>query len=259
MDYFKKGRDHFLRGGLEGFGKAIEPYRKALEIDPGYAAAWASLAWVYHELSKWGPVTGIEPREVKKHRTDCLAKTLEIDSTNAAAQALLAEIYQRNGQYETAIKQLENAIDKNPNSSLLYYKLGELFSEGGRSKEAIGLIERAIRLNPFYPGNYLTTLSRSYFLLQQYDNGNEIAQQLLARGQKEGDQWMLRNGHLWSAINLVELGQKEQAQAHMKEYLKIKPNAIVNWWEAEWKEEFQNPDDLERILNAMHKAGMRRF
>ena len=259
MDYFKKGRDHFLRGGLEGFGKAIEPYRKALEIDPGYAAAWASLAWVYHELSKWGPVTGIEPREAKKHRTDCLAKTLEIDSTNAAAQALLAEIYQRNGQYETAIKQLENAIYKNPNSSLLYYKLGELFSEGGRSKEAIGLIERAIRLNPFYPGNYLTTLSRSYFLLQQYDNGNEIAQQLLARGQKEGDQWMLRNGHLWSAINLVELGQKEQAQAHMKEYLKIKPNAIVNWWEAEWKEEFQNPDDLERILNAMHKAGMRRF
>ena len=70
---------------------------------------------------------------------------------------------------------------------------------------------------------------------------------------------MLDWGHLWSALNLVELGQIEQAQAHMKEYLKIWPTTNVNWWEGRMEAEFQNPVDLERILNAMHKAGMRRF
>ena len=258
LNYFKKGREYFLAHKLENYGKAIEQYRKALEIDPDYSAAWASLAWVYHELSKWG-VSGIEPRKARKLRTDCLTKALEINSTNPEAQALLAEIYQRNKEYETAIKQLENAIQKTPNSAFLYYKLGELLSEGGRPHEAIPLIERAIRLNPFYPGYYLSTLSQSYFLLQQYDNGLQIAEQLLARGQKENDKWMTRTGYLWIAINFVGLGQKEQAQAHMKEYLKINPGAIVDWLEAAWKDEFQNPADLERILDAAHKTGMRRF
>ena len=255
MNYFKKGRDNFLR---DDYGKAIELYKKALEVDPGYAAAWAALAEVYHYIIPDRHLF-MEPTEARVLRTDCLTKALEIDSTIPMAQALFAKIYQENGQYEIAIKQLENAIDKNPNSALLYYKLGELLSQGGSSKEAIALIEKAIRLNPFYPGQYFEVLTQSYFLLQQYDIGLQIAEQLLDRGQKEGNQRMLKWGHMWSAINLVELGQDREAQAHMKEYLKPRPYRHVNFWEGYWKDEFQNPADLERILNAMHKAGLRRF
>ena len=97
-------------------------------------------------------------------------------------------------------------------------------------------------------------------MLQQYENGLEIADQLLERGQKEGrKRRMLDWGHLWSAINLVALGQIEQAQAHMKEYIKIWPTTSVDFWEQRLKNEFQNPADMERILDAMHKAGMSRF
>ena len=96
--------------------------------------------------------------------------------------------------------------------------------------------------------------------MQQYDNGLEIAEWILDRGQKEGDMEMLKQGHMWSAINLVGIGQNEQAKAHMKEYLKLAPHRpFVNYLEWHWKGRFQNPDDLERILDAIHKAGMRRF
>ena len=45
----------------------------------------------------------------------------------------------------------------------------------------------------------------------------------------------------------------------MKEYLKLWPATNVDWWEGLLKDEFQNSADMERILDAMHKAGMRRF
>ena len=258
-NYFEKGKSHHSLHDCGEMGKAVASYKKALEIDSGYAAAWASLAQVYHAISNAGPNCGIEPTEARKLRTDCLTKALEIDSTMPIAHALLAEIYQQNGQYEMAVKQLEDAIEKNPNSAELHFKLGEMLDEGGRSKEAIALIEKAIRLNPFYPGKYLAVLCRSYFLLRQYDNGLEIADQLLARGEKEGDNYMIRNGHWCNAIILVELEQIEQAQAHMKEYLEFYPLAMVNVYEGLYKDRFQNAADLERICDSMHKAGMRRF
>jgi hypothetical protein len=61
---------------------------------------------------------------------------------------------------------------------------------------------------------------------------------------------------------LAELGQIEQAQVHMKEYLNLANLQYwgnVNGWEAYFKNRFQNPVDMDRILNAMHKAGMRRW
>jgi TolB-like protein/Tfp pilus assembly protein PilF len=255
-NYFEKGKDHYSIYDCKEMVKAIALYKKALEIDPDYAAAWASLAQVYHAVSNKGTVCGIEPTEARKLRTDCLTKALEIDSTAPGAHMLLAEIYQQDGQYEMAVKQLEDAIEKNPNSAELHFKLGELLGEGGRSKEAIALIERAMRLNPFYPWYYLSTLSRSYFLFKQYNDGLKIAKQLLDRGQKEGDKQVITSGHMWCAANLVELGQIEQAQAHMKEYLSLIPDAIVNVFEGIYKDRFQNPDDLKRICSALHKAGL---
>jgi tetratricopeptide (TPR) repeat protein len=135
--------------------------------------------------------------------------------------------------------------------------LGEVLAGAGR-EESIALIKRAIRLNPIYPWYYLDALSTSYFLLQQYDNGLQIAEQLLDRGKKEGHKFMIRNGHLWCAINLVELGQIEQAQSHMTEHLKFRHKPLVNKEEGYWKDRIQNPADLERMLNAMNKAGMPR-
>jgi hypothetical protein len=96
--------------------------------------------------------------------------------------------------------------------------------------------------------------------LQQYDVGLQIAEQLLERGQKEGDNTIIRSGHLYIAINLVGLGQIEQAQAHMKEYVRrFTWIPTVNFWEGYYKNKFQSPADYERILDAMLKAGMRRF
>jgi adenylate cyclase len=262
MNYFRKGIDHALRRNCKDDEKAVELYKKALEIDPGYAAAWAELAWVYHDAPKRWCLTGrlgMKFMEIRKLRGECLAKAMEIDSNNPLAQTLHAVIYWENGQYEIAIKQLENAIMKNPNSAELYCYLGDVLAGAGRAQEGIALIQRAIRLNPIYPWYYLDKLSRSYFLFEQYDKGFQVAEQLLDRGKKEGHKDMIRNGHMLCAINLVELGQIEQAQAHMKEYLKVKPGIIVNNLEAFWRDRIQNPADLERMLNAMHKAGMPRY
>jgi tetratricopeptide (TPR) repeat protein len=204
INYFMKGRDQYSRYTCDDIIKARASYKKALEIDPGYAAAWAELAWARQYTKQRDPCAG-SWEEARNRRNDYLAKALEIDSTVPIVHAILAEIHQENGQYQMGLGQLEKAIHKRPNSAFLYYKWGELLGEGGRSQDAIPLIERAIQLNPFYPSEYLFTLSQCYFFLHQYENGLEIAEQLLVRGQKEGrKRRMLDWGHLWSAVNLGE-------------------------------------------------------
>ena len=70
---------------------------------------------------------------------------------------------------------------------------------------------------------------------------------------------IVTRGRTGSTAVIDELGKIEQAQVHMREYIKTHPTLHLGFFEGIWKDTFQNPTDLERILNAMHKAGMRRL
>jgi len=77
-------------GTRAGFERAIELCERAVAIEPGYADAWAQLAFAYHGISDGG----FDPNPAWYDRAEAAAKrALEIDSDHAQALFTVAALH----------------------------------------------------------------------------------------------------------------------------------------------------------------------
>src|SRR4029078_11009256 len=87
---YLQARYHFNKFTGEGFKRCIECCKKALEIEPNYALAYAALSlsfqygWFYGHLSFEEKLAAIGPHDLVAHRAE------ELDSTRAETQTALA-------------------------------------------------------------------------------------------------------------------------------------------------------------------------
>jgi hypothetical protein len=83
---YLQGRYHWNRRSGEGFGRAVQCFREAIDKDPTYAAAHAGLADCLSILGLWNLVSPDEGRKAKQ----LALKALELDGSLAEAHASLA-------------------------------------------------------------------------------------------------------------------------------------------------------------------------
>ena len=76
---------------------------------------------------------------------------LNMDPGNIQHLALLSRALAKQGRYDEAAAQLNQAIGLAPEVPLLYEDLGAVRAYQGRHEDAIGLFEKAIRLDPRQP------------------------------------------------------------------------------------------------------------
>jgi len=81
------GRYHLNRWTDEGFWKALDYFRQALERDPDYALAHAGLADAYHFL---GGFNALSPKESFPKAKQAALQALELDEHLAEARVVLA-------------------------------------------------------------------------------------------------------------------------------------------------------------------------
>ena len=112
-------------------------------------------------------------------------------------------------------------------------------------REALELVERAMRLNPHYPGRYLFTLGFAYCTMERYEEAMAALKRALTRSP---DHYGI---HLMLAIIYSEIGQEEEARAHVGEALRVNPQLSL--------EDLRQrlPAALpERVIDALRKAGL---
>lgn len=59
-----------------------------------------------------------------------------------------AQKYVEQGQNENAVKELQNALQIDPNDANVYYTLGNLYEQMGKNKESVEAFIKAIQLEP---------------------------------------------------------------------------------------------------------------
>lgn len=124
--YINANRAKIL-GNLE---EADRLFRKALDIDPGSAAARYEIARIYASDKNY---LGAIP----------FAKDAnQIDPENIWYAKLLGQLYSETGQLEKSIAVFEDIIRKHPNKFDNYFTLGSLFSAQGKYDEALDLYEK---------------------------------------------------------------------------------------------------------------------
>ena len=236
----------------EGYLKARELYRRALEIDPHYANAWATMAWTYYLEYTWVS----KDQELMRLSVEYMEKALEIDATEPWALSLSGYIYFDQGHYEKAIVQCRKNVALYPSSAENNYNLAHLLRRTGMPNEALPIIKKAIRLNPFHPLYYDSLLADLYRYLQKYDKAIEVCEHLLERAQRDNDNTHIKQAHLIIASSLAGLGNLKKAQIHIDERRRLNPPTSLEsirryaiWF---WKDEAY----VKRLIELFQTAGL---
>jgi TolB-like protein/AraC-like DNA-binding protein len=133
----------------DGLIASLQYYEKAIEIDPQFAEAWAGLSNAWYNLAAWG---WYQPyfEGVQKAWTYC-NKALELDPGCAEAHAVkgVYHIYPEK-RFEEARKELQLAIELNPNFSTAHQWYAQLMMITGPIEEARKHVNRTLEIEPFF-------------------------------------------------------------------------------------------------------------
>jgi len=133
-------------GGLE---KAIESFRRAIERDPRFAAAYVGLSYCQASIGAWGFA---HPDSAFPDVAELARRALTIDDSLAEAHAALAFVdtfYLWN--WEGAARGFDRAVRLDPGSALVRLWLGHYLSIVGRMDEAVAEMRLAQDLDPLSP------------------------------------------------------------------------------------------------------------
>ena len=121
-DLVLRGRALVASNTRSGNVEARSLFRRAIDIDPSYAAAYVALGNAYQRSFVLGWTD--QPVETLK-RIESLATTaIGLDASNTGAHALLGQVWLQFRQYDQAIDQLRLALDLNPSNAETYGWLG---------------------------------------------------------------------------------------------------------------------------------------
>jgi DNA-binding winged helix-turn-helix (wHTH) protein len=118
---------------------AERSYRRALELDPGYAVAHQ---WYGQLLSILGRHNEAHNEMEAARRCDPLSPTIAAFFSYTAFEA---------GQYEAAVVAAQDALELDANAPLTFYMLGRAYAKLGDTSNAIVTLEKGIRLAGWLP------------------------------------------------------------------------------------------------------------
>jgi TolB-like protein/lipopolysaccharide biosynthesis regulator YciM len=130
----------------EGVREAIDYFQQAINLDPAYAEAYASLGSCYGIL---GNLTAIPPNESFPRNKAAALKALELDDTVSEAHAQLgyATMFYDH-DWPRAENEFRRALELNSSNANAHRGLAQYFVSNARFDEALAEIERARELDP---------------------------------------------------------------------------------------------------------------
>ena len=242
-DCVLRGRELWERFTPEANREARRLYENAIELDPDYARAYASLAWTYlvEHTERWaGPDDQPLERALEYAR-----QGVRVNRASHSNHLALGQVCLSMGLHDEALEALETAIALNPNDADGYAFLARALSFGGQPEQGIDLIEKAQRLNPTAPRWYAWNLGMALYIARRYDD----AVTAFRKGGPLGDV-----GYRWLAAAYGQLGREQEARAAAEAYLKLTPDFSIGRHLGILH--FRRAEDREHYAEGLRKAGL---
>ena len=145
-DEYLKGRYAWVANGRRNCEQAIKYFRRAIELDPGFANAYVGLADCYNIMGSYAEVP---PEGAFPAAREYANKALRLDGSLAAAHIALAYTLQNyDWDWEEAQREYLRAFDLEPSHATGRYWYGGFLMILGRFDEAIEQRNLAHTLDP---------------------------------------------------------------------------------------------------------------
>ena len=247
--------DCYLRGrelmslnpkNRERFEQSTALLTKALELDPDYAPAYASLSLAYNldYQNRWSD----DPDHSLALAKSNAERAIEKDPKEPFARQVASWVAMFEKDLDRAKAEAELALALNPNSSGAYASLGGIEIYSGRPLDAIPALERATRLDPAYRPQHLHFLGMAYLVAGKYETAAAVLRERI----------LLVPGTDFSRVLLASalgyLGEVDEAHRIWRELREINPK--YSFHEHFARQPFKRPEDVQRIADGLAEAGI---
>jgi class 3 adenylate cyclase/TolB-like protein/Flp pilus assembly protein TadD len=145
-DFYLRGRYQWTRFNEEGLARALDYFKRAIVLDPEYALAYSGLSDVYNVQGALGFAM---PRTVWSKTREAAERAVALDDSLAQAHSsLAAERLLFAYDWPAAGRQLEKALQLNPNLTQALSLYGYYLQTQGRLDDAIAASRRAVLVEP---------------------------------------------------------------------------------------------------------------
>ncbi len=165
---YLKGRFFLNKRTADGFNRAMDFFRQAIQQAPTYAPAYTGLATTYLLQASYD---FLRPREAAALARTAAQQALRLDDRSAEAHTVLASLPGFDwAEYE---REYLRALELNPNYSIAQHWYGEFLLQNGRFEEGMTHLRKALELDPLAPIHYVAV---ALALMTQQRNDEALVQ-----------------------------------------------------------------------------------
>ncbi len=197
--------------GTGSYEKALQEYRRAIELEPTSDTAHGGLANTYEQLGRLD--------DAEKTYRQAIAERPEY----WAVYNRLGLFYQHHGRYEDAAAMYSQVVSLAPDSFTGYYNLGGVRILQGKYAEAIPLLERSLSIRP--TGDARSNLATAYFQMRRYAEAAAHFEQAVKLDEKDYLLWgNLGDAYYWTPGRRAEAAKAYGKAIELgKEKLRVNP------------------------------------
>ena len=228
-EFYLRGRQ--LVGKINDTEWRLAPamFRRAIELDPEYAAAYAGLADVLAQRLLW---RFARAEDVLPEATSAAHRALELAPDLAEAHVALGHVRSLTGDTEGATRSFERALALNPELFEAYHHFARHCLSQGQYERAAELFRAAFNLRP----DDATVLALAVSALDA--SGNKAAAEAVAREVVAGLRHQIEldpdnvRAHYMLAGSLARLGQREAGKVEIEAALRLRPDDYTTLYNA---------------------------
>ena len=176
---YLEARELLYHRSIENLERAIELFTEVVEVDPGFARAWAGLAMAYLVSPSWnveGDVDWYAEAESAANRAT------ENDDRLALPYSVRGAVARLSSRWEEAVEQSDAAIERDPNIANAWYFRGQTYLALGYFERAIHDFERCLVIDSAN-GFCLRFMAIAHAFAGNTETALNLFEEGLARGQ----------------------------------------------------------------------------
>jgi TolB-like protein/tetratricopeptide (TPR) repeat protein len=248
--------DHYLRGlasvrlwTRDGNCQGLEHFRKAIQLDPDLAAAYAMAAWCYMRRKLHGWMN--DPTAEIDEAVRLARKAVHLGQDRALPSCMggyVLGVFERD--FDEAAALVDRSLTINPNSAYAWGLSAWVRVWKGEPDLAIEHAAKAERLSPLDPSMYSIRAAAAcaHFLLHRYDIASSLAEQA-----RHGNQNFVL-GLCISAASNAFAGRIEAAQRAVRRALECDPGLRLSNLKS--LTPFERSEDFALFADGLSKAGL---
>src|SRR5262245_506911 len=241
-----RARAVLARGDHDAVAEARAMHRRAIELDPSFAAPHAGLALA--ALSDYISGWANDPAQALDEAERWARRAIEVDDQEPVSHMAFGNVRMWRRDLDGALAAFDRMIALDPNHAQGHASTGLALVYAGRAAEALGCFAKAMRLDPHYPGVVLHFEAQAHFSLGNDEAAAQLLRERIARDPRTD------SSRLLLAACYGQLGRTDDARAVWAELLEVNPGFSLA--QRARVLPYKNPRDMERITDGLAKAGL---